>query len=226
MPRSVFGVDHPFRLNLPKYVHVVDTEDFSLPISDKAVILSTPCRSHSGQSNLVSSLPQRAPGDERFRIGLIHGQTFDMASFSEFPIERGAAEARSGLSGARYSRLPGRQPDARADGLPWRPRPRHLAKWTQEMWRWCSFLATGSDALWCDRARRFVEVAGHGLPLIAGLRRCEGHWAAANRPQAQGGNDGAARRVRRAGHILHELRGSLADPVGVLVTTCPVYGCA
>ncbi len=95
MPRSVFGVDHPFRLNLPKYVHVVDRDDFSLPIGDKAVILSTPCRSHSGQSNLVSSLPQRAPGDERFRIGLIHGQTFDMAGFqTNFPIERGAAEAR------------------------------------------------------------------------------------------------------------------------------------
>jgi DNA repair exonuclease SbcCD nuclease subunit len=95
MPRSVFGVDHPFRLNLPKYVHVVDRDDFSLPIGDKAVILSTPCRSHSGQTNLVSSLPQRAPGDERFRIGLIHGQTFDMAGFqTNFPIERGAAEAR------------------------------------------------------------------------------------------------------------------------------------
>ena len=95
MPRSVFGVDHPFRLNLPKYVHVVDRDDFSLPIGDKAVILSTPCRSHSGQSNLVSSLPQRAAGDERFRIGLIHGQTFDMAGFqTNFPIERGAAEAR------------------------------------------------------------------------------------------------------------------------------------
>jgi DNA repair exonuclease SbcCD nuclease subunit len=95
MPRSVFAADHPFRLSLPKYVHVVDRDDFSLSIGDKAVILSTPCRSHSGQSNLVSSLPDRASGDERFRIGLIHGQTFDMAGFqTNFPIERGAAEAR------------------------------------------------------------------------------------------------------------------------------------
>jgi hypothetical protein len=95
MPRSVFGGDHPFRLSLPNYVHVVDRDDFSLPIGDKAVILSTPCRSHSGQSNLVSSLQQRAPGDERFRIGLIHGQTFDMAGFqTSFPIEPGAAEAQ------------------------------------------------------------------------------------------------------------------------------------
>jgi hypothetical protein len=94
-PRSVFGVDHPFRSNLPKYVHVVDQDDFVLPLGDKAVILSTPCRSHSGQTNLVSSLPQRASGDDRFRIGLIHGQTFDMAGFqTNFPVERGAAEAR------------------------------------------------------------------------------------------------------------------------------------
>lgn len=95
LPRSVFAVDHPFRLNLPEYVKVVDRDDFSEPIGDKAVILSTPCRSHLGQSNLVSSLPQRAAGDERFRIGLIHGQTFDMTGFqTNFPIERGAAEAR------------------------------------------------------------------------------------------------------------------------------------
>jgi hypothetical protein len=95
MPRSVFAAGHPFRLGLPTYVHVVDRDDFSLPIGDKAVILSTPCRSHSGQSNLVSSLPQRPAGDDTFRIGLIHGQTFDMDGFqTNFPIERGAAEAR------------------------------------------------------------------------------------------------------------------------------------
>ena len=43
MPRSVFGADHPFRGDLPKYVHVVDRDDFSLPIGDNAVILATPC---------------------------------------------------------------------------------------------------------------------------------------------------------------------------------------
>jgi DNA repair exonuclease SbcCD nuclease subunit len=95
MPRSVFGTDHPFRGDLPKYVHVVDRDDFSLPIGNNAVILATPCRSHSGQSGLVSSIPQRPAGDERFRIGLIHGQTFDLAGFqTNFPIESGAAEAR------------------------------------------------------------------------------------------------------------------------------------
>ena len=95
MPRSVFGTDHPFRGDLPKYVHVVDRDDFSLPIGDNAVILATPCRSHSGQSGLVSSIPQRPAGDEKFRIGLIHGQTFDLPGFqTNFPIESGAAEAR------------------------------------------------------------------------------------------------------------------------------------
>jgi DNA repair exonuclease SbcCD nuclease subunit len=95
MPRSVFGTEHPFRTGLPKYVHVVDRDDFSLEIGDRAVILATPCRSHSGQTNLVASLPSRPPADERFRIGLIHGQTFDMPGFqTSFPIERGAAEAR------------------------------------------------------------------------------------------------------------------------------------
>ena len=43
----------------------------------------------------MSSIPQRPAGDEKFRIGLIHGQTFDMAGFqTNFPIESGAAEAR------------------------------------------------------------------------------------------------------------------------------------
>lgn len=92
MPRSVYHADHPFRAGLPDYVHVVDREGFTLALSDTAVVIANPCRSHAGQTDLASSLPKRESGDERFRIGLVHGQTFDIEGHqTNFPIARGTA---------------------------------------------------------------------------------------------------------------------------------------
>ena len=94
-PTSVYHPSHPFRAGLPDFVHVVDRPDWQLPIGDNAVVLANPCTSHAGQSNLVEKLPPREPGDERIRIGLIHGQTFDIDGHqTNFPIARGSAEAR------------------------------------------------------------------------------------------------------------------------------------
>ena len=94
-PNSLYHPQHGFRRNLPDYVHVVDEPGWELPVGDNAVIVATPCTSAAGDGKLVESLPQREDGDERIRIGLVHGQTFDIDGHqTNFPIPRGSAAAR------------------------------------------------------------------------------------------------------------------------------------
>ena len=94
-PNSIYAPGDPFRRGLPGYVHVVDSDEFELPLGSAAVVYALPCRSHAGQTGLAASLPARAVGDERIRIGLIHGQTFDLEDHqTTFPIERNAAVDR------------------------------------------------------------------------------------------------------------------------------------
>ncbi len=92
---AVYHGDHPFRQGLPDYVHVVDRSGWELPLGDGAVLYASPCESKAGQTDLVASLPRREPGDERFRIGMVHGQTFDVAGHqTNFPIACGSAAER------------------------------------------------------------------------------------------------------------------------------------
>ena len=92
---SVYDADHPFRKELPGHVRVVDRPGWEMPLGDDAVLLAAPCTSQAGQTGLAESLPRREPGDERIRIGLIHGQTFDIETHqTNFPIPRGAAVDR------------------------------------------------------------------------------------------------------------------------------------
>ena len=94
-PNSVYTPGDPFRRGLPDYVHVVDLDEFELSLGPTAVVYARPCRSHAGQTGLASSLPTRDAGDERIRIGLVHGQTFDLEDHqTTFPIERNAAVNR------------------------------------------------------------------------------------------------------------------------------------
>ncbi len=94
-PRSLYHHDHPFRTGLPGYVHIVDRPGWQLQLGENAVVFANPCRSHAGQTDLAESLPARDPGDERIRIGLIHGQTFDIEGHqTNFPIARGSAATR------------------------------------------------------------------------------------------------------------------------------------
>lgn len=94
-PRSLYHPSHPFRAGLPAYVQVVDQDGFTYSLGENAVVLANPCRSHAGQSDLASSLPSREPGDDRIRIGLVHGQTFDIEGYqTNFPIARGIAQER------------------------------------------------------------------------------------------------------------------------------------
>lgn len=93
-PTSVYHPSHPFRARLPPGVHVVDRDDFELSLGPDAVLHAVPCRSHAGQMDLCAGIPPRGPGDERIRIGLVHGQTFDIPGFkSNFPIRADAASA-------------------------------------------------------------------------------------------------------------------------------------
>ena len=94
-PNSVYAPDDPFRRGLPGYVRVVDSDQFELPLGPAAVVYARPCRSHAGQTDLAAGIPERRAGDERIRIGLIHGQTFDLKDHqTTFPIERNAAVKR------------------------------------------------------------------------------------------------------------------------------------
>jgi DNA repair exonuclease SbcCD nuclease subunit len=92
---TVWSPEHPFRRLLPSAVQVVDRDDFSHEFSRDAVLYAVPCRSQAGQDDLTQKLPARAAGDERVRIGLVHGQTFDLERHqSNFPISRTAAHER------------------------------------------------------------------------------------------------------------------------------------
>ena len=92
---SIYHASHGFRRGLPDYVHVVDEAGWELAVGDNAVIVASPCTSSAGDTKLVESLPKRDAGDERIRIGLVHGQTFDIDGHqTNFPIPRGSAAER------------------------------------------------------------------------------------------------------------------------------------
>lgn len=86
-PESVWATTHPFRGRLPKWVHVVDRDDFSYNISKDAILYARPCRSKAGETDLAMALPSRAADDERLRIGCVHGCTVDVEGYqTNFPI--------------------------------------------------------------------------------------------------------------------------------------------
>jgi hypothetical protein len=76
-------------------VHVVDRDDFTYEIAPNAVLYARPCRSKAGENDLAMALPGREPGDERLRIGCVHGSTFDIDGYqTNFPICRDAGVRR------------------------------------------------------------------------------------------------------------------------------------
>ncbi len=92
---SPYHPSHPFRAALPDWVHVVDRDDFELPLGSDGVVYARPCRSQAGQEDPSLRLPARAAGDQRIRIGLVHGSTFDVPGYQgNFPIARDAAQQR------------------------------------------------------------------------------------------------------------------------------------
>jgi DNA repair exonuclease SbcCD nuclease subunit len=94
-PGSVYYPDSPFRRALPSWVKVVDRDDFSYELNDAAVLYARPCRSKAGQDDPALALPSRASGDDKIRIGLVHGSTFDAPGCqTNFPIAKDAAARR------------------------------------------------------------------------------------------------------------------------------------
>ncbi len=94
---TVWAPGYGLRERLPAGVHIVDRDDFELPLGDGggAVVHARPCRSQAGEADLALALPGREPGDARIRIGLVHGQTFDIDGHeTNFPIAKDAAAQR------------------------------------------------------------------------------------------------------------------------------------
>lgn len=91
---SVWRSDQ-FRRALPDFVVVIDRADFEVALTPEAVLYAVPCLSKAGQRDPTESIPVRAEGDERVRIGMVHGSTFDARDFqTNFPIDRDAVLKR------------------------------------------------------------------------------------------------------------------------------------
>lgn len=87
--------DPSFRKALPSFVHVVDQELLEVTLPNDCVLYAVPCLSRAGQKDPTESIPLRAPGDTRVRIGLVHGSTFDAGDWkTNFPISRDAVLER------------------------------------------------------------------------------------------------------------------------------------
>lgn len=86
--------DARFRKALPEGVHVVD-EPKEYPLANGCVLFAVPCESRAGQLDPTTRIPERADGDERVRIGLVHGSTFDAHDAqTNFPIAKDAVLQR------------------------------------------------------------------------------------------------------------------------------------
>jgi DNA repair exonuclease SbcCD nuclease subunit len=73
----------------------VDRDDFTYELSPDVILHARPCRSKAGENDLAMALPAREGGDERLRIGCIHGSTFDIDGYqTNFPICRDAGILR------------------------------------------------------------------------------------------------------------------------------------
>ena len=97
LPTSVWAPSHTFRRGLPEFVTVVDKVGFEAPLGENAILVASSCLQLSSATDLASELPQRQPGDDRIRIGMVHGMTFDLDGHqANYPIAKDAA-ARRGL---------------------------------------------------------------------------------------------------------------------------------
>jgi DNA repair exonuclease SbcCD nuclease subunit len=95
LPESVWDPAGSFRRKLPLHVHVIDTDDFTFQLKNGAELHATPCRSSAQSKDIALALPARASGDERIRVGLVHGSTFEMDDYqTNFPIAPDAAVQR------------------------------------------------------------------------------------------------------------------------------------
>jgi DNA repair exonuclease SbcCD nuclease subunit len=89
---SIWAPGNKLRTALPSWVHVIDRTPFEMALAGGAVLYAVPCTSKAGQRDPTELIPRREPNDERIRIGLVHGSTFDLPKcHTNFPISRDAA---------------------------------------------------------------------------------------------------------------------------------------
>jgi DNA repair exonuclease SbcCD nuclease subunit len=70
----------------------VDNERFVHDLGEKGVLYAVPCTSKAGHDDPSDLIPPREPGDERIRIGMLHGSTFDIEGCqTNFPIGEDSA---------------------------------------------------------------------------------------------------------------------------------------
>lgn len=94
---SVYQQHHPFRRALPAWVRVIDDPATEYPLPKDAVLVASPCTRKAGKGDPSPHLPSRGAGDERIRVGMLHGQAYAIAgAVQNFPIDPEAA-ARRGL---------------------------------------------------------------------------------------------------------------------------------
>ena len=94
-PKSIWAADSPLRAALPDWAHVVDREGYTADLADHAVLVASPCTSQAGSADLAMRLPDREPGDERIRVGMVHGRTFHAEGYqTNFPVDPEAAKKR------------------------------------------------------------------------------------------------------------------------------------
>jgi len=93
---SIWARGSRFRAALPSWVRVVDETPFlEVELQDNVVLYAVPCTSKAGQRDPTEAIPRRETGDDRIRIGMVHGSTFDMPDCqTNFPIARDAAVER------------------------------------------------------------------------------------------------------------------------------------
>jgi DNA repair exonuclease SbcCD nuclease subunit len=92
---SVYHPHHPFRHRVGSNIHVIDQPGYTHPLALDAVLYAEPCLSFASDVDHALKLPERAPGDARVRVGMVHGSTFDMQGHgTNFPIAKDAALRR------------------------------------------------------------------------------------------------------------------------------------
>ncbi len=94
-PKSIWAADSPLRAALPDWAHVVDRAGYRHKLSDDAVLYASPCTSQAGSDDLAMRLPARKPRDQRIRVGMVHGRTFQAEGYqTNFPVSPEAAKQR------------------------------------------------------------------------------------------------------------------------------------
>ncbi len=92
---SVWAPSHPFRQGLPDFVKVIDRPGFEASLGENAVLYASPCEAVSSSKDLALELPKRAPDDDRIRVGMVHGMTFDFDGHqSNYPVAKDVAADR------------------------------------------------------------------------------------------------------------------------------------